>query len=49
MWNKVTGAKCSVEPASNKHTGGIIMNCVGVDVAKDKHDLFQLILSQLFD
>ena len=42
MWNKVTRVKCSVEPASNKHTGGIIMICVGIDVAKDKHDCFIL-------
>ena len=39
MWNKVTSVKCPVEPAStNKHIGGIIMICVGIDVAKDKHD-----------
>ena len=23
MWNKVTRVKCPVDPASNKHTGGI--------------------------
>ena len=40
MWNKVTRVKSPVEPASNKHTGGIIMICVGIDVAKDKHDCF---------
>src|SRR5574344_2011642 len=42
MWNKVTSVKCPVEPASNKHIGGIIMICVGIDVAKDKHDCFIL-------
>ena len=42
MWNKVTRVKCPVDPASNKHTGGIIMICVGIDVAKDKHDCFIL-------
>ena len=42
MWNKVTRAKRPVDPASNKHTGGIIMICVGIDVAKDKHDCFIL-------
>ena len=26
----------------NKHIGGIIMICVGIDVAKDKHDCFIL-------
>jgi transposase len=31
-----------VESASNKHIGGIIMICVGIDVAKDKHDCFIL-------
>jgi transposase len=31
-----------VEPASNKHIGGNIMICVGIDVAKDKHDCFIL-------
>jgi len=42
MWNKVTTVKCPVEPASNKYIGGIIMICVGIDVAKDKHDCFIL-------
>jgi len=42
MWNKVTRVKCPVDPASNKHTGGILMICVGIDVAKDKHDCFVL-------
>ena len=42
IWNKVTRVKCPVEPASNKHIGGIIMICVGIDVAKDKHDCFIL-------
>ena len=42
MWNKVTRVKCPVEPASNKHTGVFIMICVGIDVAKDKHDCFIL-------
>ena len=42
MWNKVTRVKCPVEPASKKYTGGIIMICVGIDVAKDKHDCFIL-------
>ena len=42
MWNKVTSVKCPVEAASNKHIGGIIMICVGIDVAKDKHDCFIL-------
>ena len=27
-----------MEPAPNKHIGGIMMICVGIDVAKDKHD-----------
>ena len=40
MWNKVTRVKRPVDPASNKHSGGIIMICVGIDVAKDKHDCF---------
>jgi len=31
-----------VDPASNKLFGGIIMICVGIDVAKDKHDCFIL-------
>ncbi len=42
MWNKVTSVRCPVEPASNKPVGGIIMICVGIDVAKDKHDCFIL-------
>ena len=42
MWNKVTRVKCPVEPASNKQTGGITMICVGIDVAKNKHDCFIL-------
>ena len=42
MWNKVTRVKCPVDPASNKHSGGIIVICVGIDVAKDKHDCFIL-------
>ena len=42
IWNEVTRVKCPVEPASNKRTGGIIMICVGIDVAKDKHDCFIL-------
>ena len=42
MWNKVTRVKCSVEQHPNKHIGGIIMICVGIDVAKDKHDCFIL-------
>ena len=40
MWNKATRVKSSVESASNKHIGGILMVCVGIDVAKDKHDCF---------
>lgn len=43
MWNKVTRVKCPVETSiKNKHIGGIIMICVGIDVAKDKHDCFIL-------
>ena len=42
MWNKVTRVKRPVDPASNKYAGGIIMICVGIDVAKDKHDCFIL-------
>ena len=42
MLNKVTRVKRPVDPASNKHIGGIIMICVGIDVAKDKHDCFIL-------
>src|SRR5574344_2627209 len=42
MWNKVTSVKCPVDSASNNHIGGIIMICVGIDVAKDKHDCFIL-------
>ena len=42
MWNKVTRVKCPVDSASNNHIGGIIMICVGIDVAKDKHDCFIL-------
>ena len=42
IWNKATRVKCPVDPASNKYTGGIIMICVGIDVAKDKHDCFIL-------
>ena len=42
MLNKVTRVKYPVDPASNKYTGGIIMICVGIDVAKDKHDCFIL-------
>ena len=42
MWNKVTSVKCPVDPASNKTIGGIVMICVGIDVAKDKHDCFIL-------
>ena len=42
MWNKVTRVKSPVDPASNKHIGGSIMICVGIDVAKDKHDCFIL-------
>ena len=42
MLNKVTRVKCPVDPASNKHIGGIVMICVGIDVAKDKHDCFIL-------
>ena len=42
MWNKVTRVKCSVEQHPIKHIGGIIMICVGIDVAKDKHDCFIL-------
>ena len=42
MWNKATRVKSSVESASNKHVGGILMVCVGIDVAKDKHDCFIL-------
>ena len=40
--NEVTRAKCSVDSASNIFTGGIIMICVGIDIAKDKHDCFVL-------
>ena len=40
MWNKATRVKSSVESASNKHIEGILMVCVGIDVAKDKHDCF---------
>ena len=42
IWNKVTRVKCPVEQHPNKLTGGIIMICVGIDVAKDKHDCFIL-------
>ena len=42
MWNKVTSVKCPVEPASNKHIRGSVKICVGIDVAKDKHDCFIL-------
>ena len=42
MWNKATRVKSSVESASNKHIEGILMVCVGIDVAKDKHDCFIL-------
>lgn len=42
MCNKATRVKRPVEPASNKHIGGIIMICVSIDVAKDKHDCFIL-------
>ena len=42
MWNKVTRVKCSVEQHPNNHIGGIIMICVGIDVAKNKHDCFIL-------
>lgn len=40
MWNKATRVKSSVESALNKHIGGVLMVCVGIDVAKDKHDCF---------
>jgi len=40
--NEVTEAKLSVDSASNKHIGAIIMICVGIDVTKDKHDGFIL-------
>ena len=42
IWNKVTRVICPVEQHPNKLTGGIIMICVGIDVAKDKHDCFIL-------
>ena len=42
IWNKVTRVRCSVEQHPNKHIGGTIMICVGIDVAKDKHDCFIL-------
>jgi hypothetical protein len=42
IWNKVTRAKCPVDTASNHTIGGIIMVCVGIDVAKEKHDCFIL-------
>ena len=42
IWNKVTRVKRPVEQHPNKLTGGIIMICVGIDVAKDKHDCFIL-------
>ena len=36
-------AKCSVDNSITiLHSGGIIMICVGIDVAKDKHDCFIL-------
>jgi len=36
-------AKCSVDNSVTiLHSGGIIMICVGIDVAKDKHDCFIL-------
>lgn len=39
--NEVTRAKCPVVLNSIEyHLGGIIMICVGIDVAKDKHDCF---------
>jgi len=39
MWNEVTRAKRPVGPNSiNTIIGGIYMICVGVDVAKNKHD-----------
>ena len=54
MLNKVTRAKCPVDFSINIFfLGGIIMICVGIDVAKDKHDCFILssegeILSDVF-
>ncbi len=42
MWNEVTSARSPVVPSSIKfsHEGVIVMICVGIDVAKDKHDCF---------
>ena len=53
MLNKVTRAKCPVDFSINNSSGGVIMICIGIDVAKDKHDCFILssegkILSDVF-
>jgi transposase len=53
MLNKVTRAKCPVDFSINNFSGGVIMICIGIDVAKDKHDCFILssegeILSDVF-
>ena len=43
MWNKVTRAKCPVDNSSIKEINRrYLMICVGIDVAKDKHDCFIL-------
>ena len=43
IWNEITRVKYPVDLASNKQIGGIIMICVGIDIAKDKHNRFILI------
>ena len=42
MQNKVTRVKRPVDPASKNIPEVFIMICVGIDVAKDKHDCFIL-------
>ena len=42
MWNKVTRQSVCGYSITILHSGGIIMICVGIDVAKDKHDCFIL-------
>lgn len=43
MWNKVTRARCPVDAASHYNIWRFVhMICVGIDVAKDKHDCFIL-------
>lgn len=41
MWNEVTSAKSPVVLSSIRiNRGGIAMICVGIDIAKDKHDCY---------